>query len=270
MATLLRAADDFPTRPLALQPAADAPAARRLADRAYQPEAAGGRLLDAYLPAKLGPDESRPVIVFVHGDAAPEALKGVKDWRCYRDYGRLAAAAGFVGITFNYRSSEDGRRLAEAEQDILDALAYVQTQKKELHADTDRVALWFFSGGGTHVALTLRTNLPGVRAVVGYYPVLFPDPRFLTPEQMRRFGASYHLSGDAAVAPPLLLVRCGFDSPFLNRSLDNFAQEALTKNFALELVNLPTAPHAFDVLQDTDEVRAVIRRTFDWARDRLR
>ncbi len=263
----LSAADGKDSQPLVLQPPSPNDTLV-LSNLVYQ--ASGRRKLDAYLPARLAEREARPAVVFVHGDAAPESLNSPKDWRCFRDYGHLAAAEGMVGVIFNYRSSEEGRQLAEADLDVLDALRYVRSEADQLHIDPERLGLWFFSGGGSHIALTLRTNLPGVKAVAGYYPVLFPDPRFLVPEQWRRFGAAYHLSGDSAMAPPLLLVRCGFDSPFINQPLDNFVHEAVTKNFALELVNLPTAPHAFDVLHDTPETKAVIRRTFGWFRDKLK
>jgi len=40
---------------------------------------------------------------FVSGDAPWEILKDLKDWGVYVSYGQLAAATGFVGVTFNHR-----------------------------------------------------------------------------------------------------------------------------------------------------------------------
>jgi hypothetical protein len=37
----------------------------------------------------------------------------------------------------------------------------------------------------------------------------------------------------------------------------------------LEIAEHPTEPHAFDVLEDSDTSRAVIRRVVDFLRDRL-
>ncbi len=264
--TASAANDDFANRPLVLQPPLR-PEPVLLKNIVYQ--ASSGRLLDAYLPSMLAPTEVKGAIIFVHGDADPETLKSPKDWRCFQDYGRLTASAGLIGITFNYRSSQDGRQLAEADQDVLDAIQFIRRESAMLHVDPDRLGLWFFSSGGNHLALTLRTKIDGVKAVAASYAGLFPNPRYLTPDQWRRYGAAYHLSGNPTVAPSLLLVRCGLDSPFINQPMDNFTHEAVTKNYDLELINLPAAPHAFDVVYDSPETKSTIRRIYSWFQDKL-
>lgn len=53
------------------------------------PNPLGGSLeFDVYLP----PDGPSPVVIFVHGDDAPERLRGAKDWAQFASWGQLMAA----------------------------------------------------------------------------------------------------------------------------------------------------------------------------------
>lgn len=59
---------------------------------------------DVYLPQGTPSNAALPVIIFVLGDASPEQLRDAKDWTVFQSYGRLAAASGLAGVTFNHRS----------------------------------------------------------------------------------------------------------------------------------------------------------------------
>ena len=48
--------------------------------------------------------------------------------------------------------------------------------------------------------------------------------------------------------------------PGLNDALDRFVTEGLARNLPLTLVNHPDAPHAFDLMHDSDTSREIIRR----------
>ena len=267
---LARGEEPFSRLPLALQPSPDTAAPVVRSNLTYQASDGVEWKLDAYFPADLGPNSVRPAVLFIHGDADEASIRDAKDWRCFRDYGRLAAAHGLIGITFNHSSTQEGRRLLQADANITNALHFVREQAGLLHVDPEKIGAWCFSGGGLHLSLFLRH--PGLRisAIVGYYPALYPDPRFIGPEEQRTFAAMYHLSGDPSTAPPMFIVRCGQDSPFVNYPLDVFWHEAVAKNFELELVALRNAPHAFDVLEPNESSRQVVRRSFEWLAARLR
>jgi len=69
---------------------------------------------------------------------------------------------------------------------------------------------------------------------------------------------------------PLLIARAGADAtPGVNASIDRFARYAATRGLDVQVVDHPTGPHAFDVLEDSDTSRAVIRRVVDFLRNRL-
>jgi acetyl esterase/lipase len=69
---------------------------------------------------------------------------------------------------------------------------------------------------------------------------------------------------------PLLVVRAGQDAmPSLNETIDLFLAEALTRNLPVTLVNHASTPHAFDVLDDSEASREVIRRILGFLRSHL-
>lgn len=75
---------------------------------------------------------------------------------------------------------------------------------------------------------------------------------------------------DLASTAPLLVVRAGQDAmPELNESIDQFLTGALVRNLPVTLVNHPSAPHAFDVLEDSESSRRVIRQILAFLRIHL-
>ncbi|MGH2909966.1 MAG: hypothetical protein ACRDK8_11775 [Solirubrobacteraceae bacterium] len=83
----------------------------------------------------------------MHGDGTPERLRDAKDWGQYRSWAQLVAAQGLIGIAFNHRSTNDGRQLAEASSEVLQALAFVVAHADELRLDASRLCVWTCSAG---------------------------------------------------------------------------------------------------------------------------
>lgn len=122
-------------------------------DIVYKQIAGADATLDLYLP----PDAAAaalPAVVFVHGNGdIPEGKPIEEHWK--RDQytaARVVAALGYAAISFDYRGYDLPDRLAEAEQDVLDLLAYVDANAAQLGIDPDRICLWSVSGGGLPAA----------------------------------------------------------------------------------------------------------------------
>jgi dienelactone hydrolase len=82
------------------------------------------------------------------------------------------------------------------------------------------------------------------------------------------YGPLDDLEPDPAL-PPLLVVRAGRDHPQLNRTIDQFLSAAAARRLAVELAHQPDGHHAFDVADDTDASREVIRRVLAFLGDHL-
>jgi len=69
----------------------------------------------------------------------------------------------------------------------------------------------------------------------------------------------------------LLVVRAGRDEfSGLNETIDRFVTDALAANLPLTVVNHPQAPHAFDLMDDSELSREIIRQAVGFLRFRHR
>ena len=69
---------------------------------------------------------------------------------------------------------------------------------------------------------------------------------------------------------PLFVVRAGKDQfAGLNTSLDTFLTRALARNLPLSVINYPSGAHAFDLDEDTDASRDIVKQTLAFLRFEL-
>jgi dienelactone hydrolase len=225
----------------------------------------GPLLVDLYRPPAAPAGARLPGLVFVSGypDPGMVAVLGrkLKDSDAYGDWGRLAAVSGLVGITYSP---------AEPAADARALLAYLR--EHELGIDAARIGLWACSGNApTALSLLLGEHGPSLRcAALLYGYALDLDGATGVADAAKTFGFANPCAGatPAQLPPnvPLLIVRAGADAlPGLNASLDRTVAHALAANRPLELLNLPDAPHGFDVAVDSEEARDAIRRVLAFA-----
>lgn len=225
---------------------------------------------DLYMPWNVQRGTQLPVMIFILGDAAPDTLRHAKDWTFIQSYGRLAAASGCAGITFNHRSSESFTKLPEVRSDIDDLIRYVRANAARLDVNADRMCLWFFSGAGVHFESGLGTNAPYVRCIVGYYPVLAPSDRgVLETDLRRRFSAIDQIKRHAPGIAPLLIAKAGRDSISLNQGIEAFRKQAVESGVALEFLEHPAGEHAFDIRNDDETSCKIIQNTLKFVERHL-
>ncbi|HUJ12362.1 MAG TPA: dienelactone hydrolase family protein [Thermoanaerobaculia bacterium] len=228
--------ESIATKPLVLRPPQTRIRVR--SDIEYAP----GVLADVYAPD----DRPNAAIIFIHGGPVPDGAQP-KNMQLFRDYGALAASSGFAAMTFNHRFF--GSAIAQATKDVEEAIEFACVQPE---VDAERLIFWAFSGGGPF--LSFGFDQPNVRALVSYYAIL------ASPLERLRSGAH---------CPPMLIARAGKDHQALNASVDAFISEALTRNIELEVMAHPNGEHGFDLLNDDDRSRAIIRRTIDFIREHV-
>lgn len=243
-------------------------------DLTYKTDGAVEVKMDVYTPPGLDPAARRPAVIFIHGGFLPPEMRP-KDWGVFTSYGRLMAASGLIGVTFNHRyHGFDEKSLALSFGDVADAIAYVRKNADRLHVDSERIALWAFSGGGPHLSLAFRERLPYVRCLVAYYAALDLSEATLAQYQAPRgtvakyFPVTY-LTDQLADMPPMLIGRAGLDGLSLNRSVQEFTTKALALGATLEVLNHPTGRHGFDIEDDDVRSRQVIARTVEFLKTHL-
>jgi acetyl esterase/lipase len=208
--------------------------------------------VDLYLPDATQP---RPAVVFVHGGPIPADLRPTpRDWPVYQGYGSIAAARGVVGVTIDHRL----HGLASFPLAAADVAAAVEVARADPRVDADRVAVWFFSGGGMLMADWLRAPPQWLRCAAATYPVLAPppgqdvDPRFRPAEAVA-----------AAGALPIVLTRVGRELPQRAATVEAFVAAARASGARLEIIDVPNGQHGFDMLDHTDESRKAVEDALD-------
>lgn len=242
-------------------------------DVVYKRDAGAELKMNIYSPALLSGEARVPAVFFVHGGPIPEQYMPTQ-WGVFISYGELAAASALVGVSFNHRlyAPSDFER---SQADVAAAINYVREHAAELNVDADRIALWYFSGGGPLLSAVLRDRPSYVRCVLAFYAFL--DMRHTVPADAdaAKVARATELSAAAQVRAkggglPMFVARAGLDQPMINRSIDTFVQEALAGNAPLDLMNHPAGRHGFDILDDDERSREIIARAVAFAQVHVR
>ncbi|GAB7051797.1 alpha/beta hydrolase [Catenuloplanes indicus] len=203
--------------------------------------------IDLYLPDGDGP---HPAILFVHGGPIPPEMQpSPRHWPVFRGYGALAVSRGVAGAVVDHplRTPADYPAAAEA------IAAAIETVRADPRVDGERVAVWYFSGGGMLSSALLRQPPAWLRCVAMNYPLLEPfpgmdvDPAFRPAETVAS-------AGDL----PIVLVRAGREHPFIAGTVATFVAAAERAGADLHIVDTPNGQHSFDMIDDTDESRTAI------------
>lgn len=229
--------------------------------------------MDIYYPAQIAADQRLPVVIFVMGysDEAAQRLIGspLKDFGQYISWGRLVAAAGMIGVTYETKRADDLGQLVQTIQQNGDAL----------NIDADRIGLWSSSANAlTAVSFAMQDEHDFLSFAVFYYgSMLAPDDFGLVEVNAacRNLGCyapdpDRDLYGlpkveQIRVDLPLLIVRAGKDdTPGTNISIDHFAEQALAAGAQLTLLEHPDAGHAFDIGATDEKTSEIMAQTLEF------
>ncbi|MGW0892046.1 alpha/beta hydrolase [Saccharopolyspora sp. NPDC002578] len=224
-----------------------------------EPERDGA--IDVYRPGEEA-GEPLPLVVFVHGGPLPPQLRPTpREWPVFRGYGSLAAGSGAIGITVDHPLHSPADYPVAA-----DALADAVARARELPgADRDRVALWFFSGGGLLTADWIGGAPEWLRCVAASYPVLAPLPGW---EVDARFRPAEALASAGSL--PILLTRAGLEDAEIADGVGAFTAQAHQRGAHLDVIDVPEGRHSFDVLDHAPASRAAVTRAMSWVLRELR
>jgi acetyl esterase/lipase len=253
------------------------PGMRNVTVRRGIPYSTQSLTMDVYTPP--GGARRRPALIFVHGGlVARQPGPRPTEWPTYRSWGRLAGAAGLVGVVFNHRLTTD-ENVREGADDVLAALSHVRSNAASLGIDPDRLCVAVFSAGGPLASVVMSERMPYVRCLVLFYP-------FLDLEHMRSqspFRAAHpaahvdalvplyspaHLLGVAPDSlPPIFLAMAGQDQiPRLNESIERFIRAAVEHRVQIDFALHRHGVHGFDQRNRDARTAEILERVIAFVR----
>jgi dienelactone hydrolase len=220
--------------------------------------------VDLYRPRGISPVPAVVIVVGYPGGVSPLAFKElpfVRDWALW------FAASGVAAITYTNRTPAD---------DLAVLMKQIGDPGGSWGIDRRRVGL-FAQSGNVPVALgaLVRDRHVDARCAAFTYGFML-DARGGTAvaDAANAFGFANPCASttidDLDPAVPVLIVRAGRDQfTGLNRSIDDFVTDALARNRAISVVNLPDAPHAFDLADNSQASRSAVGQVLSFIRDQL-
>ncbi|MGH9140463.1 MAG: alpha/beta hydrolase [Vicinamibacterales bacterium] len=237
-------------------------------DLVYRTSDAGPLTMDLYHPpGAFGAPLPAVVLVAGYNDVGYKKMLGCrfKDMAMSVSWAQLAAASGMIAIAYTNR---------EPVSDLDALLEHVRQSAAELGIDQGRIAVHACSGS-VPLALWALMQHDFLRCGVllyGYMIDLDGASDVATAAAQFRFvnPAVGRSINDLRETLPLFIARAGLDQfPGLNESIDRFVMSALALNRPLTLVNHATGPHAFDILQDDETSREIVRRALGFLASQL-
>ena len=250
-------------------PGMDAVTVRR--EVQYRADDAGGLTIDIYYPPDWKSGARIPSVVFVSGysDLGSQKILGckLKDMESYISWGRLTAASGMIAITYTNR---------EPVADTRALLRYVRENGAQFGIDENRIGVWACSGNVSNaLSILMEEDRDYLRCAVLCYGIMLDlDGSTDVAESAAKWGFVNPSAGksvnDLPQDLPLFIARAGQDEmPHLNETIDRFLVKALMRNLPITFTNHPEAPHAFDLMHDSETSREIIRQILAFLRFHL-
>lgn len=236
-------------------------------DIEYQASEENPPTFDLYSPPDSPSGARKPAVILVSGypDPGYERMLGCKQKEMASNvsWAQLLAASGLMTVTY---TNEDPAR----DLDVL--LDNLRQNGSTLGIDENRIGVWACSG---NVPMALAALMQGADppfkcAALCYGFMLDLAGSTVVAETAAQFGFVNPAGATSLDLPqdlPLLVVRAGQDEmPRLNETIELFMSEALAHNLPVTLVNHHSAPHAFDIHDDSERSHEVIRQILAFLR----
>jgi tetratricopeptide (TPR) repeat protein len=168
-------------------------------------------------------------------------LGDFRNWDHYKNWAKLAASQGFIGVVYAAKQNAHIRSFTE----ILD---FVIKENTAYFIDTARIAMYAGSGN-VSFALPAANSDKRIRAALIYYGTAKIDS--FRPDL------------------PVYIIRAGLDNIALNKGLDTVVFRALQANAPYTVFNYNTALHAFEGDTDDSEVIGIMKGSLGFLKTNL-
>jgi len=238
---------------------------------------------DLYFPLEMPRDRRLPAVIIIHGGGFND---GDKDRRREVTIGAHLARRGYVGMSIDYLLWSKGTRNPTWPRNLQDAktaVRWLRANADRLGIDSQRIGVIGGSAGGNLAAMLAVTgpedgleppgddatstrvrcavDLYGVADLMNYHDMkMFLKTREEDPESYRRASPIGYC--DAGDAPVLLIHGTGDEVVDVSQSR-TFAAALAAGGVDHQLIEIPDAPHTFDLDYELFDVKQAVFRFFD-------
>ncbi len=238
---------------------------------------------DLYFPLEMPRDRRVPAVIIIHGGGFND---GDKDRRREVTIGGHLARRGYVGMSIDYLLWSKGIKNPTWPRNLQDAktaVRWLRANADRLGIDPERIGVIGGSAGGNLAAMLAVTgpkdgleppgdddtstrvrcavDLYGVADLMNYHDMkMFLKTREEDPESYRRASPIGYC--DAGDAPVLLIHGTGDEVVDVSQSR-TFAAALAAGGVDHELIEIPDAPHTFDLDYEPFDVKAAVFRFLD-------
>jgi hypothetical protein len=242
-------------------------------DIPYQDISGSTLKMDIYYPPDFNFQTKVPAIIIVWGfsDIDGKKLLGseFKNYIQYVSWCKLISASGMAAIAYE---------TINPEKDIISLSNYLKANADKLKIDNGNIGAFTCSG---HTPTAVSNILNGSNSIfkcaVVYYGVLLTkDFKYLSQidSLIQSRGALTPTLPDPSTWKkdvPIMIVRAGNDNtPYLNLSITNFYEKALNQNLPITLINYPEGLHGFEIYNDNETTRQIIKNTIEFWKSNLK
>jgi dienelactone hydrolase len=243
----------------------------------------GALKFDVYYPFGME-DEPKlrlPAVVLVSGQAGPQLMQHLRGVAFNTTLARaLTARANRIVVVPDigptYTSLEDPKqensRLADVAGDLRDLFTYLRAHGEELQIDGESLAVVARSAGWSYgLNAALHGSPDFIKAVVLHYGQLSVEPlrgTGIRDELLPQF-SPVELLKESKAFPPFLLVTAGHDFFYAAADVNAFLDAAKAKSAPVTHIHLADGEHGFDTVNDYEDSRDALLRTFMFLRQHL-
>jgi dienelactone hydrolase len=199
-------------------------------------------LMDVFYPSDRQTLGLLPAVILVNGFPNSGKYRG-RTLDLFQSWGRLVASSGLIAVAFDSQNASD-----------LDAvIRYLQQKGADIGIDGSKLGLWAASASaGLASSFAFQDGKEYLKFVVFYYPWIMTPDNYLREEENAaclKIGCLGVQLADVKQLRndlPVLVVRCGRDTPDNIAVIDHFAQLATEAGVPLTLVDFDEGHHAFD------------------------
>ena len=217
--------------------------------------------MDVYYPPGTPADAQLPVVVF--GLGYRMSSESLRDAHFYTSWGRLVAAAGMVGISYDTE---------QPDRDLETLMTFIQDNAEALKIDPAQIGLMSSSANvPTVMSYLMQEGRSRIQFGVYYYGLsLTPDHKYTEAfgESCAQRGCLVNELADVTYVDPdlpLFIVKAGRDFiPNINEAWDHFIAYVREAGAPVTVVEYEDGQHGFDTQQKTEESAEIIAQTVDF------